>query len=105
MNQERDGNGSVWRGRLKIAFVAFAIIGGFLLLAEHRAHLAPYGSYLPFLLLAACPLMHVFMHRGHGEHASRDPRPQREGHETASPSDERVAETPTRPVQHHHGGE
>ena len=23
---------------------------------------------LPFLLLLACPLMHVFMHRGHGKH-------------------------------------
>ena len=38
-------------------------MSGFLLLAEHRAHVLP---YLPFLLLAACPLMHVFMHRGHG---------------------------------------
>jgi hypothetical protein len=24
---------------------------------------------LPYLLLAACPLMHVFMHHGHGGHA------------------------------------
>ncbi|MDD2920638.1 DUF2933 domain-containing protein, partial [Rhodoferax sp.] len=23
---------------------------------------------LPYLLLAACPLMHVFMHHGHGGH-------------------------------------
>jgi hypothetical protein len=23
---------------------------------------------LPWLLLAACPLMHVFMHHGHGGH-------------------------------------
>lgn len=23
---------------------------------------------LPFLLLMACPLMHLFMHRGHGGH-------------------------------------
>jgi hypothetical protein len=23
---------------------------------------------LPYLLLLACPLMHVFMHRGHGGH-------------------------------------
>lgn len=26
------------------------------------------GSVLLILLLAACPLMHLFMHRGHGKH-------------------------------------
>jgi hypothetical protein len=25
---------------------------------------------LPFLLLLACPLMHLFMHHGHGDHSS-----------------------------------
>ena len=49
--------------RIKIAFVLFALIAGFLLLAEHRAHVVP---FLPWLLLLACPLMHIFMHRGHG---------------------------------------
>jgi hypothetical protein len=24
---------------------------------------------LPYLILLACPLMHLFMHRGHGHHA------------------------------------
>jgi hypothetical protein len=24
--------------------------------------------YLPWLFLAACPLMHMFMHHGHGRH-------------------------------------
>jgi hypothetical protein len=42
----------------------FTIIGGFFLVAdEHRAHLIP---YLPGLLLLACPLLRIFMHRGHG---------------------------------------
>jgi hypothetical protein len=36
----------------------FAVIGAFFLIAEHRAHLFP---YLPWLLLAVCPLMHLFM--------------------------------------------
>lgn len=45
-----------------IAFLAMAV---FFLFAEHRAHL--FGA-LPFLLLLACPLMHLFMHRGHGGH-------------------------------------
>lgn len=35
----------------------------FYLLTEHRAHL--FGA-LPFLIFLACPLMHLFMHRGHG---------------------------------------
>lgn len=25
-------------------------------------------SVLPFLILLACPLMHLFMHRSHGQH-------------------------------------
>ena len=32
-------------------------------ISEHRAHF--FGA-LPFLLLLACPLMHVFMHGGRG---------------------------------------
>ena len=35
----------------------------YFLLTEHLAHIIP---YLPWLLLAACPLMHLFMHGGHG---------------------------------------
>lgn len=49
--------------------VAFLAIAAFFLLTEHRAHL--FGA-LPFLLLLACPLMHLFMHRGHGAHGSHD---------------------------------
>ncbi len=54
----------------RAGFVCFAllVIAGFYLLTEHRAHL--FGA-LPYLLLLACPLMHVFMHRGgHGGHGS-----------------------------------
>ncbi len=29
------------------------------------------GSFLPFIILALCPLMHIFMHRGHGKHGSQ----------------------------------
>jgi hypothetical protein len=36
---------------------------GFYLLTEHRAHVF---GVLPYLLIAACPLMHLFMHHGHG---------------------------------------
>lgn len=54
---------------MKWALIGFAAIGGFFLLAEHRAHVLP---YLPWLLLAACPLLHLFGHgrhgRGHRDH-------------------------------------
>jgi hypothetical protein len=29
---------------------------------------------LPYLLLAACPLMHIFMHHGHGHGTGNTPR-------------------------------
>lgn len=45
--------------------IAFLAIAAFFLLSEHRAHLL---GALPFLLLLACPLMHLFMHHGHGAH-------------------------------------
>jgi len=59
---------SAWRPRVKLAFLVFALIGAFFLFAEHRAHILP---WLPWLLVAACPFMHVFMHRGHGGHDNR----------------------------------
>jgi hypothetical protein len=44
----------------------FLAIAAFFLWVEHRAHLL---GALPWLLLAACPLLHLFMHRGgHGGH-------------------------------------
>ncbi|MBA3024371.1 MAG: DUF2933 domain-containing protein [Gammaproteobacteria bacterium] len=46
--------------------IAFLAIAAFFLFAEHRAHLL---GALPYLLLLACPLMHLF-HHGHGSHGS-----------------------------------
>jgi Protein of unknown function (DUF2933) len=65
MNEQSQSRQDVVSRRMKQVFVLFAIIGGFFIVAEHRAHLIP---YLPWLFLAACPLMHVFMHHGHGGH-------------------------------------
>lgn len=39
-----------------------AVVLAFFLVTEHRAHL--FGA-LPYLLVLACPLMHLFMHCGH----------------------------------------
>ncbi|MEJ7930230.1 DUF2933 domain-containing protein [Ramlibacter sp. AN1015] len=49
--------------RGKLAFAVFLGVALFFLLTEHRAH---FFGYLPFLLLLACPLMHLFHHGGHG---------------------------------------
>ena len=57
-----------WRSRYAIGLVVFGAIALYFLLSEHRAHLF---FALPFLLLLACPLMHVFMHRGHGGHGGQ----------------------------------
>ena len=54
-----------WSSRAKLVLIGFGVVGGVLLLAEHRMHVLP---FLPWLILAACPLMHVFMHRGRGGH-------------------------------------
>jgi len=54
-----------WRSRYAIGLLVMGAVAAYFLLSEHRAHL--FGA-LPFLLLLACPLMHVFMHRGHGAH-------------------------------------
>jgi len=55
-------------------FAGFALVALFFLVTEHRAHL--YG-WLPYLLLAACPLMHLFHghggHAGHGKRADDEP--------------------------------
>lgn len=45
----------------------FTTMAIFFLWTEHRAHLL---GALPWLLLLACPLLHLGMHRGHGHHGN-----------------------------------
>lgn len=63
----------------RIVFIAFAAIAAYFLITEHRAHLF---GILPFLLLAACPLLHVFHHRGHdgGDQDGSTARPDADAH-------------------------
>ena len=60
--------------RAKWVFAAFIAIAAYFLITEHRAHLSGLLYYWPFLLLLACPLLHMFMHGGHGSHGDRDGR-------------------------------
>jgi hypothetical protein len=51
--------------RWGLVLLGFLIIVGTLLFTEHRAHVLGALIWLPLLL---CPLMHMFMHGGHGAH-------------------------------------
>jgi hypothetical protein len=53
------------RWRTVAVLLAFLAISGFLLTTEHRGHVL---GVLPWLLLLACPFLHLFMHGGHGGH-------------------------------------
>jgi hypothetical protein len=48
---------------VKTALLMVALVGSFYLLREHRTHVT--GNWI-YLLLLACPLMHLF--HGHGGH-------------------------------------
>lgn len=54
---------SFWRSPLGIACTLLAITASIYLYLEHKSHVY---ALLPYVFLAACPLMHVFMHKGHG---------------------------------------
>lgn len=57
-----DGTQSFLR-RGRWVFWTFAIIAAAYLISEHRAH---FVGALPFLIILACPLLHMFMHGGYG---------------------------------------
>jgi hypothetical protein len=48
-----------------LAAIGMIVAALYFLLAEHRAH---FIYALPFLILLLCPVMHLFMHHGHGGH-------------------------------------
>lgn len=79
---------SFWRSRYAIGLIVIGAVAAYFLLTEHLAHVV---GALPFLLLLACPLMHVFMHHGqggdshHGQH--RRPRDAAERPDSAKPGD------------------
>ena len=62
------GPTGLWRSRYAVGLLFFGAVSTYFLLSEHRAH---FLGVLPLLLLLSCPLMHVFMHHGHGAHGSR----------------------------------
>lgn len=67
--------GVLRRNRVAIAAAVFGAAAAYLLWSEHRPHAV---VALPFLVLLACPLVHLFMHGGHGSHGNHGDR---DGHE------------------------
>lgn len=72
---------SFWSSRYAVGLVVIGAVAAYFLLTEHLAHVV---GALPFLLLLACPLMHVFMHHGHGGHGHHH-TPPAESHQSHSP--------------------
>ena len=61
-----------WKRRATWAAYLFLAIAAFFLWTEHRAHAL---GVLPYAIALACPIIHLFMHRGH----------HRRGHEGQAP--------------------
>jgi hypothetical protein len=62
-----EGGSSAYLRRFRWGLGVFIAIAVFFLWEDHRAHLL---GVLAWLLLLACPVMHL-MHRRHGGHESR----------------------------------
>jgi hypothetical protein len=75
----QQSNGLQWfRRPVNLTLLGFLAISAFFLFSEHRAHF--FGA-LPYLLLLACPLLHLFGHSGRKGHRHREPDPgQRHSH-------------------------
>lgn len=76
-----------WGSRYSIGLIVMGAIAAYFLLSEHRAHF--FGA-LPFLLLLACPLMHLFMHHGHGGEGGS----QGHNHDGGQPPDKSAPQPP-----------
>jgi hypothetical protein len=59
------------RTAVYIGLCAFLVITAYFLWTEHRAHVM---AALPYLLLLACPIIHLLMHRGHRSHGGHEHR-------------------------------
>lgn len=65
-------------GLARWTLIGLATVALVLLIVDQRDHVL---GLLPYLVLLACPLMHVFMHRGHRHH-----RPSRGSNDDSPPS-------------------
>ncbi len=64
-NSNDNHAGGFWHARYAAALMVIGAVSGYFLVTEHWAHIL---GILPYLLLLACPLMHLCMHHGPGHH-------------------------------------
>ncbi len=60
---DQHARASFWKTPFGIVATLVAIAASVYLYVVHKDHVL---ALLPYAFLAACPLMHMFMHRGHG---------------------------------------
>ena len=61
--EQQHAHPSFWKSPFGIVATLAAIAASVYLYVVHKDHIL---ALLPYAILAACPLMHMFMHRGHG---------------------------------------
>lgn len=64
-SEEPTRESGFWRSRYAVGVIVIVAVASYFLLTEHLTHTL---NALPYLLFAACPLMHLFMHHGHAGH-------------------------------------
>jgi hypothetical protein len=79
---------SFWRTWPGFCAILLGVALLFFLIAEHSVHLL---GVLPIGILLLCPLLHIFMHKGHGSH----------GGQSGDPSTEIKPPQPTNEQRHH----
>ncbi len=67
-NEHQEQSCRRWSSRTVVAFIVFVVVAAFYLWTDHRVHVLAAVPLLPYLVFLACPLMHLFMHLGHGGH-------------------------------------
>lgn len=74
MDHEQNAPPSFWRSPAGLTLFVALSAAAYYLLTEHTAHVY---RFLPYLFVLSCPLMHLFMHHGHGHRNSQDQKEQR----------------------------
>lgn len=69
MDSNEPARSPIWRTPAGIFMAVAGFVGLYYLLTEHLTHVT---QAIPYLILLACPLMHVFGHHhgGHRQHSS-----------------------------------